>query len=42
MRKREEDGTIEEYKAKVLVSRRITTKNNFNNISILSINVKQF
>ncbi len=35
----EEDGTTEEYKVKVLVSLRITTKNNFNNISILSINV---
>mgnify|MGYP003702887301 CR=1 FL=1 len=35
----EEDGTTEEYKVKVLVSHRITTKNNFNNISILSINM---
>ena len=39
MRKREEDGTTEEYKVKVLVLHRIKTKNNFNNISILSINL---
>ncbi len=39
MRKREEDGTTEEYKIKTLVLHRIKTKNNFVNISILLINV---
>ncbi len=39
MRKREEDGTTEDYKGKVLVLHCIKTKNNFDNISILSINM---
>ncbi len=39
MRKQEEDGTTKEYKVKVVSFTPFTTKNNFNNINILSINV---